>query len=519
MTHIPKEYPEVVSTQNKMDHLISKLANLQKSYSNEVTTVLDNVRKNQYHGKVLQLCHDQGVPTTKWQGDGVGWKTTVVPCATRKADCAAPVVEFAGYRGSLQHTGDVLDGAANLNDAFNKCASETGCAGFTGEDELGPFQLYGRNGTYFDPPGWKENSATKALEPDSSLSNLRSVAFIKNGMVSATAGLKPWMVKSMGVPTKMTFMKYDNVRVLSQSDVSAYDEFAKVFPDKEGAAEEFAILPISRPFVSSPSAPLPVDKLNLALATADTNGTMSVLVGPDGSKNTAATLIAGAALLPARGWISYVPVKLVKSLAALGQIPTGTPVDTWVSGTDSAEVRLRCPATCSVECGNYYFVGADNVVRPIAKALGTCGKKAELIKTDMYQFLNDQGFKLSSDVIETADQCAINILDWPEKEQISQVLQELTALGDQIHARITTLKQEGADLARETGNAENEYNQVAEAYQAIYAKLRASKKASQTLDQMVTDFDLRSQAADQRYILWFCACVALVALIIHIARK
>ena len=531
MTDIPKEYPEVVSAQSKMDHLLSELASLQKNYSAEVTTTLDRIPKNKYHGKVLQLCHDQGIQVVKPPPKGLGGRLeehnpllrheeyTMVPCSSRKSDCGAPVVDFSGYSGLLQHSGDTMGRASDLNEAYNMCGSETGCAGFTGKTKTGPFDLYGKNGTYFRPPGWKENPDTNSLEPDASAAPGGSVAFIKDGMISTTADYAPRTTKSMGVPSRVTYTKMDNVRVLSQSQAAAYTTFVENYPDKEGAAEEFARVPIARPMVSSQAAPLPAAELQTVLDASNVNGTTSVIVGPGPTNETAAALVSGAALLPAKGWTSYIPSKIIKSLAALGSIPQGTQINTWIAGTDSALMRERCPVTCETECGNYYFVGADNVVRPIAKSLRTCGKTPQRIKVDMYQFLNDQGFKLSSEIISSADQCAINLLDWPEKQKISRVLGELTSLGDQVHARITDLRQQGTVVAKDTGTTENDYNNVAKAYQSLYSKLSATTKASQTLDQMVSDFDLRSDAAGDRYVLWACVCVALVALIIHIARK
>lgn len=520
MTSIPHQYPEVVSATDEMDKLLSRLAHQQKDYSSQINNVLTEIPKNKYHGQVLELCHDQGLVEEQWHGDlfGGGWKQVIQPCATNKSDCGAPMVDFKGYPGSLEHSGDTLGTAADLNEAYNECASTKSCAGFTSSKQTGPFNLYGTSGTYYDPPGWEKNPQTGKLEPSASAGNTNSMAYVKNDMIQTQSGFAATTSKSMGVPKNMQYTKLTGVRVLSQSEWAAGTNLAGAEGEKL-AEIDLSLEPIRKPLVSSSSSPFPPTELQLAFDVSNVNGRTSILVGKGEKSKTAAVLVVGAALLPAEGWTSYVPTDQMKSLAALGSLPTGTVVNSWVPGKDSALMNDRCPITCDTECGNYYFVGADNVVRPIVKKLGTCGKKATRISVDMYQFLNDQGFKLSDEKIVDENQCAINLLDWPQKQEIQNTIDQLSALGDKVSQRVVELRKQGADVAKQTGVTENEYNRVANAYQGLSHKLQSVSRVSDTLSQMVSDFDLRAEAADGRYFLWLGACIALIGVIFYILRK
>ena len=507
MSHITQEYPEVIAAEDKMNQLLSQLSKLQVQYSKEITNVLTEIPKNKYHGAVLELCHDQGVirHLNWWErlvNDSehpfthmAGYET--LSCGSKKSDCGAPSVTFQEYAGQLMQQGTSIGNAADLTEAYNLCAKESNCVGFSGKGQEGPYKLV-EKGASFAPAD----------------TNPQTRAFIKNQDVGVPASATSLSTKSLGIPTQIKYLRLDGVRALTVSEHAAYIA-ALAMHDPHALTR-----PLENPAVTSPETPLPLTLINKVLEMANATRESAVIVGPTKDKQSGASLVAVVSLLPVEGWTTYVRQEQFASLAQMGSIPKGISVSSWVAGPDSAVMRERCPITCDTECGKYYFVGADNVVHPIAKGLGTCGKKAVRIRQDMYQFISEQGFTLNaSAVITTPDTCAINLLGFKEKQEIASVIAQLTSLGEQVDQRVAQLRKQGEGIERETGVKQNEYNKVATAYQAIHGRMTKALKVSRTTEQMVRDFDERAESASDHYVLWLILIVALVGVIVYVARK
>ena len=248
MSDLHHEFPEVVDAQNEMDQLLSKLAGLQKAYAGQITSVLESIPKNRYHGQVLELCHDSGVMVNQHRDffDSMLFGgEQKKPCSDYKSECGAPVVKFAEYEGSLGDGGHSLGTEVTQQYAYDSCAANTECVGFASADGRAPFSLYGSSGTHFKPGSGQDGRA-----------------FIKNGRVSVPKDSNALGDSSLGVPTKIEYVKLENVRVLSASEMAAYTAFLADYPDPESAAEEFGSSPMTNPTVSSSAAPLPAAELH-----------------------------------------------------------------------------------------------------------------------------------------------------------------------------------------------------------------------------------------------------------------
>jgi hypothetical protein len=509
MSQIPQEYPEVVAAEDKMNGLLSQLSKLQVQYSKEITNVLTEIPKNKYHGAVLELCHDQGIlhhlnwwertkknidPLSRIVGD-----TELLSCASKKGDCGAPAVTFKEYAGQLIQQGKSLGDAADLMEAYNLCAKENGCIGFSGDGQEGPYKLF-EKGASFGQAG----------------ANAQTRAFVKNKSVNIPASAASLSTKSLGVPIQIEYVRLVGVRALTPAEHAAYIDAGADDAVKQAIGQQG----LANPVLTSPETPLPLTLVEKTLEMANATRESVVIVGPTQEKLSGSALVAAVSLMAVKGWTTYVRKDQFASLAQLGAIPKGAPVNSWVAGPDSTMMRERCPITCDTECGNYYFVGVDNVVHPIAKGLGTCGKEAIRIRQDMHQFMGEQGFTLNADaVITTPDACAINLLGFKEKQKITDVIAELTSLGEQVHQRVAQLRKEGEGVEQQTGVKQNEYNKVAIAYQALHERMTKALKVSRTTEQMVRDFDERATSASDHYVLWIILIVVLVGVIVYVARK
>ena len=509
MSHIQQEYPEVIAAEDKMNQLLSQLSKLQVQYSKQITNVLTEIPKNKYHGNVLELCHDQGVvhqlnwwetltKKLEFSSANMVGDTETISCASKKGDCGAPSVTFQEYAGQLMQQGKSLGNAADLVEAYNLCAKESSCVGFSRKGQSGPYKLV-ETGASFSPED----------------TNPQTRAFVKNQSISIPADASSLSTKSLGVPIQIKYVRLDGIRGLTVSEHAAYiADLANHHPE--------AFIPgvLQNPAVTSPEKPFPLTLVEKVLEMANATRESAVIVGPTQKKQSGASLVAIVSLLPSEGWTTYVRQEQFASLAQMGPIPKGTPINSWVAGVDSVEMRKRCPITCDTECGEYYFVGADNVVRPIAKKLGTCGKKPIRIRQDMYQFISEQGFTLDTNtVIKTPDACAINLLGFKEKQEITNIITQLTSLGEQVDQRVAQLRKQGEGIERETGVKHNEYNKVATAYQKIHERMTKALKVSRTTEQMVRDFDERAISASNHYVLWLILVVVLVGVIVYVARK
>ena len=365
MSHIPQEYPEVVAAEDKMNQLLSQLSKLQVQYSKEITNVLTEIPKNKYHGAVLELCHDQGVVRhLNWWDRSANnldhpfahvADYEVLTCASKKGDCGAPSVTFKEYAGQLIQQGKSLGNAADLMEAYNLCAKENDCIGFSGKGQQGPYKLF-------------EKGA--AFGPDDA--NAQTRAFVKNQSVNVPTSAASLSTKSLGVPIQIEYVRLDGVRALTPTEHAAYIAAGSDAAKKQAIGQAGIV----NPSLTSPETPLPLTLVEKTLEMANATRESAVVVGPTQDKLSGSALVAAVSLMSVKGWTTYIRKDQLASLAQLGTIPKGIPVNSWVAGPDSAMMRERCPITCGTECGNYYFVGADNVVHPIAKGLGTCGKEA-----------------------------------------------------------------------------------------------------------------------------------------------
>ena len=560
MSNIPKEYPEVIAAEDKMNKLLSELAGLQSSYSADISNVLTEIPKNKYHGTILELCSDKGVlRKLKWWemlesgfkdlgrgfedigkeigsdigtlGKDVGHLLGVaggksgaaahsgplnraprpdVPpgyelmsCGSKRGDCGAPTVTFNEYAGQLVEQGKSVGSAIDLMQAYNACGADGSCAGFTGMGESGPYKL-----------------VTSAASFTKEASTPQSRAFVKDADITVPASSTIMSSKSLGVPTRVQYRKLSGVRGLTPGENAAYID---VGGGKAGAAL-MQVHPLQNPILESPQVPFPQVLVEKALSVANLARIPSVVIGKTADGATGAAVTPIMALLAEPGWDTYVPENEFAAMAKIGDIPSGEIVDSWIPGANSEKMKERCPVTCDVECGDFYFVTVDNTVRPIAKSLAksgkVCGKPYTRIRKDMYQFLNEQGFRLdTSRPITKASDCEINLLGSDQKAKIQNVMNELMALGEQVRGRVTTLRSEGDRIAKETGVANNKYNQVAKAYQGLEGKMGSVLQIGGTMQQMTADFKSRAISQEDYQSLWMVLSVVVIALMVYMARK
>ena len=555
MSNIPKEYPEVTAAEDKMNGLLSQLAGLQSSYSKDISDVLTEIPKNKYHGTILELCSDKGVLRKMkwWEVIGSGLEDLghgfedigkeigsdigtlgkdvghllgaagsrskashtgplnraprpdvpsgyeLMSCGSKRGDCGAPTSTFKEYAGQLVEQGKSVGNAIDLMQAYNTCSADSSCAGFTGLGESGPYKL-----------------VTSAASFTKEGTTPRSRAFVKDADITIPASSAIMSSKSLGVPTQVQYRKLQGVRGLDPDESAA---FTAAGGGTAGAAA-VAKIPLQNPIITSPQVPLPLGFVEKALSAADAMRGAAVIVGRTASNASGASAVPIVSLLASSGWDTYVPENEFAAIAKLGNIPSGEIVNSWIPGADSEKMKERCPITCDVECGDFYFVDVNNTVRPIAKSLKTCGKPYTRIRKDMYQFLNEQGFKLdTSRPIKQVSQCEINLLGSAQKAKIEQVMGELVALGEQVHSRATALRSQGDRVAKETGVANNEYNRVAKAYQGLDEKMGSVLQIGGTMRQMTADFKSRAISQEDYQSLWMILSVMVVAMMVYMARK
>ena len=555
MSNISKEYPEVTAAEDKMNRLLSELAGLQSSYSKDISDVLTEIPKNQYHGTIVELCSDKGVlRKMKWWemlesgfrdlgqgfedigkdigsdigtlgkdvGNLVGLASSgskashrgplnraprpdvpygyeLMSCGSKRSDCGAPTATFKEYAGQLVEPGKSIGDSVDLMQAYNTCSYDRSCAGFTGTGESGPYKL-----------------VTSAASFTKEGAMPQSRAFVKNADITIPASSGAMSSKSLGIPTQVQYRKLEGVRGLDPDESAAYTAAGG------GAAGAAAVgkMPLQNPIVTSPGVPMPLGFVEKALSAANAMRGASVIVGKTSKNKSGASAIPIVSLLVAPGWETYVPENEFASIAKLGNVPSGEIISSWIPGADSEKMKERCPITCDVPCGDYYFVDADNTVRPIAKSLKTCGKPSTRIRQDMYQFLNDQGFKLDMGrPIQKVSDCEISLLGSAQKAKIENVMEELMGLGKQVRSRVLDLRTEGDRISKETGVKNNEYNLVAQAYQGLETKMGSVLQVGDTMRQMTADFKSRAISQESYHNLWMVLSVLVIALMVYMARK
>ena len=509
MSNIPKEYPEVTTAEDKMNRLLSELAGLQSSYSKGISDVLTEIPKNQYHGTIVELCSDKGV-LHKIEGKSAeislgSYKSDASPgyeflsCGSKRSDCNAPMATFKEYTGQLVEPGKSIGNAVDLMQAYNSCSSDSSCAGFTGMGESGPYKLVTSAASF----------TKEGVTP-------RSRGFVKNADITIPASSGAMSSKSLGIPTRVQYRMLKGVRGLDPDESATYTAAGG------GMAGAAAVgkIPLLNPIITAPGVPMPLGYVEKALSAADKIRGASVIIGKTSSNKSGASAVPIVSLLVAPGWNTYVPENEFAAIAKLGNIPSGEIINSWVPGANSEKMKERCPITCDVSCGDYYFVDADNTVRPIAKSLKTCGKPSARIRQDMNQFLNDQGFKLDmTRPIKQVSDCEINLLGSHQKAKIEKVMEELMGLGKQVRSRVIALRTKGDQTSKETGIKNNEYNRVAQAYQGLESKMGSVLQVGDTMRQMTADFKSRAISQEGYQNFWMVLSVVVIAMMVYMARK
>lgn len=505
MSNIPNEYPEVTAAEDKMNRLLSNLSGMQSSYSKDISDVLVEIPKNKYHGTVVELCSDKGILHKSEGSLNKGSMSDTPPgyelmsCGSKRSDCGAPTAMFKEYTGRLVEQGRSVGDAIDLVQAYNTCSADSSCAGFTGMGEAGPYKL-----------------VTSAASFTKEGTTPRSRAFIKNADITVPIPSGVMSSKSLGIPTQVQYRKLQGVRGLDPDESAAY---VSAGGGSTGAAV-IAKIPLTNPLVTSSQIPLPLVLVEKALTAANMVKLNSVVTGKTADNKSGASLTPIVSLIESVGWVTYVPENEFASIGKIGNIPTGEIISSWIPGPDSTKMKERCPITCDVECGDYYFVDADNTVRPITKSLKTCGKPFTRIRQDMHQFLNEQGFKLdTSRSIKHISECEINLLGFNQRAKIQQVMDELMALGKHVNSRVTALRHEGHRISQETGVSNNEYNRVAQAYQGLEGKMDSVLNAGSTMQQMAADFKSRAISQSDHHIIWMILSFSVIAMMVHMSRK